>query len=304
MIDHGRRNKQTAAEQLALDFNGPFAERMNTFRGRLRAIDWKSEFGLNREPANKLREILQCMFANTGADPEAACTVSETEIADACEVNHQPLSRSDVRRYRRHAKTVGLLESEPRRRPGKNLTDAWYIDHRLIMAAAERGRAHLRAPPRTSAHLRAPSRTPAHPHKGIPKTPRPRQPQNHKTPVPSARDSDLPALPWHREQGLTSKQLSVAVRLEDRRVLDHLFREAVEQEWIRESEHTRCAFYAAAHHAVTHPNTRDPKKYLTAMARNGLDVSRCRQASDDFARRMLAQRHRDPSLSDRLCSPN
>ena len=117
------------------------------------------------------------------------------------------------------------------------------------------------------------------------------------SPRPSAPGpSPLPNYPWSRAAGVSDAALVEACRRGDVRLLRHLFDHAVQMEWIvAPSDDTWQRFLTACHHAATARLARRMGR-LVAFVKNGLDVSRCTQRSDQWAGELLAKAHRDPGL--------
>jgi hypothetical protein len=109
--------------------------------------------------------------------------------------------------------------------------------------------------------------------------------------------SDQIAYPWARKGGVTDAELVAAVRQGNQPILRLLYDHALHLEWINDaSERTWFDFLVACHHAATARLQRRMGR-LVAFVKNGLDVSRTTQGSDQWAGEIINQSRRDPELA-------
>lgn len=114
--------------------------------------------------------------------------------------------------------------------------------------------------------------------------------------------------PWAQRGGMQDREIRWAVGREDLEYFQHAFAELAARGWLAggplvgdepTADRRWLVFLTICHHVVT-TDCRSPKAVLTKRVKAGLDTSRIRQASDDWAGRMLALRWRDPALARRL----
>lgn len=105
---------------------------------------------------------------------------------------------------------------------------------------------------------------------------------------------------WSTRGGVTDAELRSAVARQNVELLQTMFNEAVAMGWIEGvSDERWMAFLTACHHAATARLARRMGR-LVAFVKQGLDVSRTSQASDDWAGRMMGRQWRDPELAGRM----
>lgn len=126
--------RRTNPDQLPLDFEGGFRERMACLRAQLAAID-PGSIGLTPGRWSAVREVVQALFAHAGASADAWCSAHEETLAAGCEVDHQPLTVAQWRRYRTLAATLGLAHKSPWRGRWR-----WRVDLGRIEELAADGR--------------------------------------------------------------------------------------------------------------------------------------------------------------------
>ena len=116
-------------QQLRIDFEGPFKERMTVFRLRLQAI-LPEIVSLSAARLENVRQCLLAYFAHAGAD---ACRYSQAS-PDALHETAE-LSRSVFSRARQDATAAGMIRAERVRvkRGQKRPPDRVWIDHDRIL---------------------------------------------------------------------------------------------------------------------------------------------------------------------------
>jgi len=101
--------------------------------------------------------------------------------------------------------------------------------------------------------------------------------------------------PWARSGGVTDAELVAAVRGDRVEVLRHLYDHAVSLKWAAASPDAWLRFLTGCHHAAT-ARLRTRMGRLVVFVKQGCDVTRTTQASEQWAARQIRNGHRDPSL--------
>lgn len=113
--------------------------------------------------------------------------------------------------------------------------------------------------------------------------------------APLRTTSQVP-FPWASRGGVTDEELVAAVRTGDVALLRHLFDHAVRLGWIEfASDDAWLRFLTACHHSATARLQRRMGR-LVVFVKQGLDVGRTTQASDQWAATAVRNAHRDPAL--------
>lgn len=108
--------------------------------------------------------------------------------------------------------------------------------------------------------------------------------------------------PWDRRRGVSDRELVAAVAHGDLAFLSRMFEVAVELGWVAATEGSQFRFLVICHHVATSAGlNRSRKGALVARMKQGLDVNRTRQMSDDWAARMMKEQYRDPELARGNC---
>ncbi len=105
----------------------------------------------------------------------------------------------------------------------------------------------------------------------------------------------LPRYPWARDGGVTDRELVDACRGGDVRLLRHLYDHAARLGWLAASDDAWLKFLTGCHHAATANLARRMGRLVT-FVKSGLDVSRMRQRSEQWAAELIKSEHRDPLL--------
>jgi hypothetical protein len=152
------------SEQLTLDFEGPFGERMGALRARLAAIDAEA-LGLTPNQWDRVATLLRAVFAFSRGEWEGYAQVAPERLQESAELSRRQVSEARVAAVR-----LGLLASErhyPRRGEHRLPDKLWVVRERLeeLVADARRvsesgrvsedGRAVAQALPRPPARTRA-----------------------------------------------------------------------------------------------------------------------------------------------------
>lgn len=139
-----------AGRQQKLDYESPFNERMNVIRAKLEVVAAIAEAELDLKPHawRLVREVLLAVYVASGADANCWSRKSDEELADSTDVNHQPLSLNQFRRYRTAARKLNLLTTCSQwgavRQAG-----AWQVNLVEIDRLADLARRRLAAEPST-----------------------------------------------------------------------------------------------------------------------------------------------------------
>jgi hypothetical protein len=114
--------------------------------------------------------------------------------------------------------------------------------------------------------------------------------------------------PWSLAEGVRDAVLLDLVRQTDVDGLMHLYREAVQVFRHADCEENLLRFFTAVHHVATSRGLTQSRmgnlvrRMIRGQQRDGLiDVDMIRQRSEEWARRILAAKFRDPLLAERMC---
>ena len=110
-------------------------------------------------------------------------------------------------------------------------------------------------------------------------------------------------MPWSNADGFTNDELLAAVRTGDGGWLARLFDEAVAIRWIRalaverQPDSDAWLKFLTLAHCAARRQYHSKRAAMIAAIKKGLDVSRTSQDDEDWARRLIAARWRDPVLA-------
>jgi hypothetical protein len=125
----------------------------------------------------------------------------------------------------------------------------------------------------------------------------PRTAPHHSAPLrsgPQPGERRLPSMPWRMGE-VSDAELVAACRGGDCGLLRHLYEHALRLGWIADSADHWLRFLTACHHVATARVARR-MGVLVMIVKQGLEVSRCRQASEDWAAALIRSEHKDPAL--------
>ena len=109
--------------------------------------------------------------------------------------------------------------------------------------------------------------------------------------------TDRMARPWDRQCGLQDADLVQAVVSGELDPIRRLWQEAKVLEWVGDCDDDLCRFLTVVHHVATAVGLHCRMAALVSRVKRGIDVSKTRHASEDWAAAVMRRRHAMPAMA-------